>query len=139
MIVVIRIKGKVGLRKDIDETLNRLRLRKKYSCVVLNENKESIGMIKKVKDIVAYGEINEETFLKLVEKRGKLIDDKKKIDAKKVVEEIKKGKKYQDLNLKPYFGLHPARGGMKTKLHFSQGGVLGNNKEKINNLIERML
>ena len=35
MIAVIRIRGQVGFKGDIVETFNRLKLRKKYSCVVL--------------------------------------------------------------------------------------------------------
>ena len=37
MMVVIRIKGLVGLDKKREETLKRLRLRKKYSAVILQE------------------------------------------------------------------------------------------------------
>ena len=124
--------------RDVAETLSRLRLRKKYSCVVMNPNKEQEGMIKKVKDLVAFGEINKETFEKLIEKRGQLIDKKKKVDAKKVIEELEKGKKLTDLNLKPFFRLHPPRGGIKSKLHFPKG-VLGNHRSKINDLVLRML
>ena len=110
---VIRITGEVGLRKDVVETLNRLRLRKKYSCVVFeNLTKEQLGMIKKVRDFVAFGDIDEETYKKLVEKRK--------------------------TKIKNFFRLHPPRGGIKTKLHFPKG-VLGNHKEKINELIKRML
>lgn len=124
--------------RDVKETLSRLRLRRKYACVVINPNKEQEGMIKKVKDLVAYGDISKETFEKLLEKRGHLIDKKKHLDSKKVVEELGKGKSYQDLNLKPFFRLHPPRGGINSKLHFPKG-VLGNHKEKINDLVLRML
>ncbi len=62
MITVIRITGDVGLRKDVAETLNRLRLRRKYSCVVFeNLTKEQLGMIEKVRDFVAFGDIDEKT------------------------------------------------------------------------------
>ena len=138
MICIIRIKGKVGINKDVNETLNRLRLRKKYSCVVLNPKKEQSGMIKKVTDFIAFGEIKEDTFNKLIEMRGQIINKSKKIDVKKIVEEIKKGKKYEELNLKPFFRLHSPRKGINSKIHFPKG-VLGNNKNKINDLIERML
>ncbi len=118
MIAAIRIAGRVGLRKDIAETLQRLKLKRKYTCVVFeNPSKEILGMIRKVKDYVAFGDLNEETYKKLVEKRGKKNKDKK---------------------LKPIFRLHPPRRGIKSKQHFPKG-VLGNNKDKINNLIERML
>ncbi len=114
-LAVIRIHGQVGLRKEIVETLNRLRLKKKYSCVVLEGDKEELGMIKKVNDFVAYGEINDTIHKKLNEKR------KSKI--------------------KNFYRLHPARGGIDAKKHFGETNkaVLGNNGEKINNLIERML
>jgi len=49
MICIIRIRGEVNMDGDVKETLHRLRLRKKYSCVVINPNKEQEGMIKKVK------------------------------------------------------------------------------------------
>ena len=52
MICIIRIRGRVGLKKEINETLNRLRLRRKYTCIVLEGNKVQLGMIKKVKDCV---------------------------------------------------------------------------------------
>jgi large subunit ribosomal protein L30 len=117
-IVIVRISGRVGLRKEVNSTLDRLRLRKKYVCVVLeNPSKEQEGMIKFVKEFVAFGEISEEVYKKLVEARGK---------------KDKEGK------LKPFFRLHPPRKGINSKLHFPKG-VLGNNKDKINDLIIRML
>ncbi len=141
MIAVIRIRGRVGLKREIAETLDRLRLRKKYSCVVLpNPSKEKIGMIRKLRDFVAFGNISKETLQKLIEARGQPVEKSKKIDAKKAAEEIEKGKSYEELNLKPFFRLHPPRKGIESKKHFGVGkGVLGDNKEKINELIERML
>ncbi len=114
-IAVIRIKGMVDIGKIVAETFNRLKLRKKYSCVVLeNPNKEQIGMIEKVRNFAAYGNINEETYKKLNEKRK--------------------------TRIKNFFRLHPPRGGIDSKLHFGKKrGVLGDNGEKINELIERML
>ncbi len=138
MICIIRIRGEVGLNRDVVETLNRLRIRKKYSCVVFEPTDVQLGMLKKVKNFVAWGEINDETLEKLIEGRGKLIDKAKKFDVKKIVEGIKARKKYSELNLTPFFRLHPPRGGIKTKLHFPKG-VLGNHKDKINELVERML
>ena len=114
MIAVIRIHGRVGLKKEIEETLLRLRLKTKYSCAVIEPTKEKIGMIEKVRDFVAYGELKKETYEKLVEKRGK--------------------------KSRNFFRLHPPRKGIDSKKHFGvDKGVLGNNKEKINELIERML
>lgn len=118
-LAVIRIKGQIGLKREVKETLYRLRLRKKYSCVVLeNPSEAQKKMIENLRDFVAFGEISEDVYKELVEKRGKKVDGK----------------------LKPFFRLHPARGGIDSKKHFGVGkGVLGNNGEKINDLLRRML
>lgn len=137
-IALIRISGKVDMDKDAEETFTRLRLGKKYTCVVIQPTKEIEGAINKMRSFIAYGEISNETFKNLIEKRAKVIDKTKKINPEKVVEELLKGKKYSELNIKPYFGLHPPRKGIKSKLHFPRG-VLGNHGPKINDLIERML
>lgn len=136
MIATIRISGQVGLNKDIVETLNRLRIRKKYTCVVLNSTPENIGMIKKVKNNVAFGEIDEKTFEELVKKRGQKIEKEKDIGL-----DVMKTLKWKENNLKPFFRLHPPRGGIDSKKHFgvTKKAVLGDNKKEINNLIKRML
>jgi len=119
MICIIRIRGQVKLKKEIVETLHRLRLRRKYACVVLEKpTKEQLGMLKKVKDFISYGEISDEVYKELVKKRGK---------------KDEKGK------LKPFFRLHPPRRGIESKKPFGVGkGVLGKN-QKINELVGRML
>jgi len=114
MIAIIRIHGQVGLNKDVVETFKRFGLKRKYSCAVLeNPGKEQLGMIKKIKDFVAYGDLSEETYKKLVEAPG---DKSKKI-----------------------FRLHPPRGGIDSKKNCRvRQGVLGNNK-KMDELVGRML
>ena len=116
-IAVIRIHGQVGLNADVKETLNRLRLRKKFTCIVLeNPNEQQIGMIKRVRDFVAYGEISDEVYKRLVEAR--------------------------ETGHENFFRLHPPRKGIDSKKHFSEKkgkGVLGDNGKEINKLIERML
>lgn len=139
MIAIIRISGIVGMNENVENTLYRLRLRKKYSCVVLNESKELSGTLNKITNFVTYGEISKETFLALVEARAKLIDKKKKTDKKGAAKQYFSGKgKLQDFNIKPFFRLHPPRKGIKSKVHYPKG-VLGDHKDKINDLIKRML
>jgi len=130
-IAIIRISGMVDINKPIANTLHRLLLRRKYSCVVVKEDEVLNGMLYKVKDFVAYGKIDEETLKLLIEKRGQKIDKKKGVGELKDLD-------FKGANLKPFFRLHPARGGIESKQHFPKG-VLGNHKEKINELIRRML
>lgn len=136
MILVIRISGMVDVPKEINETLYRLRLRRKYSAVLIKPTVENLKLLKHIRNFVAYGDINQETLKELIEKRAV---SNKKIDSSKIISELDK-KDLKDINIKPFFRLHPPRGGIKSKLHFpAKGGVLGDNKEKINDLVRRML
>ena len=140
MICAIRIRGMVGIGKEVENTLNRLRLRRKYSCVLLPEKKEIAGMVERLRNDIAFGKIDKETLTELIKVRGKSIE-KKKIDAVKIASgllESKTEKNLSDFGLKPFFRLHPPRGGIETKKHFPKG-VLGNHGEKINELVRRML
>jgi large subunit ribosomal protein L30 len=142
MIAVIRLRGLIDVYKKTEETLSRVRLRKKFCCVLLKENKENLGRIKSIRNYVTYGKIDKETLILLLEKRAILKDKNKKLDFKKIAEELldeKNGKKLEDYGIKPFFSLHPPRKGLKSiKTHYPKGD-LGDRKEKINDLIKRML
>ncbi len=139
MIAIVRIAGRVGIRQEIAETLDRLRLRRKFVCAVYEEKPEIIGMVKKVKDFVAYGKIDEEFMARLLAARGKKKDGKSisEEEAKKIAKEFFAGKKLEELGVKPFFRLHPPRGGIDSKHHYPKG-VLGKH-DNIKELIERML
>ncbi len=142
-IALIRIVGMIKINKHIQETMSRLRLRKKYTCSIVDENKKEIfGMVDKVRNFIAFGKIDEKTLTDLIKARGKKIGNVKakisETDAARIAKEIMAGKKLEDLGIKPWFGLHPARGGINTKKHFPKG-VIGNHGNDINKLIEKML
>ena len=132
MIAIIRISGDVKIREDTRETFRRFGLTRKYSCIVLDKPTDvELGMIKEIKDFIAYGELDAETYKKLVEVRGKKFKEKKNVKFKK--------------EMRMVFRLHPPRGGINTKQHYSlengnvKRGVLGNHGKKINELVEKML
>lgn len=139
-IAIIRIRGNVNLRKEIKDTFSLLRLYRKNFCIVIENNPSLIGMANKVKDYVTYGEIDDETYKLLIEKRGEEFkgrekDSKGKIEYKKFV--LINGKK-----LKPFFRLSPPRGGFERKgikVSFKAKGALGYRADKINDLIKRMV
>ncbi len=115
-ICVIRISGMVRKRRGAIDTLDMLKLRRKYSCVVLEPTKSNLGMVKRVKDFVTFGEISDDVYKLLVEKRGK------------------EGKKF--------FRLHPPIKGWErkgTKAGYNVGGALGYRGDKINELVKRMI
>ena len=61
MMVVILVRGKVGLSRAIKDTLSMLKLDRKNACVIIDDNPSMKGMVQKVKDRVTWGEVNEET------------------------------------------------------------------------------
>ncbi len=139
MIIVIRIAGMVEIPDRIQSALDHMRLRRKYSAILIEENKENLMLIQNVRNFVAFGQISKENLMKLISLRGQPIDSKKKVDTNHIIESLGK-KKLNELGLKPFFRLHPPRGGIESKKHYGVGkGVLGNNKENINKLLERML
>lgn len=120
-IAIILIRGLVNIRSDIKDTLKMLGLQRKFACTVRPKNPEVLGMVKKVKDYVTWGDIDEETYNALIEKRGQ---------------------KDSDGNTKKFFRLEPPKGGFEkngTKRSFSEKGALGNRGEKVNELIKRMI
>lgn len=136
MILVIRISGQVEMRSDFKETLFRMRLRKKYSAVLLKEEGQTKNLLQSVRSFVAFGPIDQKTLEELIAKRGVSLDGKK-VDAKRVAEIILKDG-IEKSGIKPFFRLHPPRGGIDSKTHYPEG-VLGDNKEDINELVRRML
>ena len=139
MILIIRISGDVDISNNIREALFRLKLRRKYVAVVVKPNEQLLKIINMLRNHVAFGDIDKETLSELIIRRGQLIDKKKKIRAEEIISQLDK-KDLQDLGLKPFFRLHPPRGGIDSKKHFGVGkGVLGDNKSSINTLVRRML
>ena len=120
-LLVMRIGGKISIRKDMEDTLMMMHLSRKHMCTIIPSTPTWLGMVRKVKDFIAWGEADAETIALLQEKRGE------------------KGK---DGKSKPFFRLNPPRGGYErkgTKVAFKAGGALGYRGTKINDLIKRMI
>lgn len=153
-IAIIRIRGKIGVKKRAEHTMKLLHLYKVNNCTIVDNTSNYLGMLKKIKDYATWGEINQETFRQLLEKRGKLPGNKKltldylkektKQDFDAFSKEfIMSKKELKDIpGIKYFFRLSPPQKGFErkgVKLPFSLGGTLGYRKEKINELIQRMI
>ena len=153
-LVVIRVRGRAGVNRRIEDTMHILKIYNKYHCIIVDNDKNVIGMLKKIKDYVTWGEIDNATLTKLLSERGKLpgnkrlddkyVKEKLKIDIKDFADQLYERKKeIKDVpGLKSFFKLKPPlrgfeRGGIKKP--FSMGGVLGYRKDKINDLLQRMI
>lgn len=151
-IAIILIRGTVNTSPDVRKTLELLRLKKKHACVVIDDNEVSRGMLHKIKDYVAYGIVDEKTFKEMLDKRGELIgkaklSEDKKVDSAKIAKEYFEEKlKLRDFetkySVKPFFRLAPPVGGFERKgikMPYAKGGVIGDRKEAIAELISKML
>ncbi|ASJ00120.1 50S ribosomal protein L30 [Thermococcus gorgonarius] len=152
-LALIRLRSGIRARGEVRDTLAMLRLHRINHLVIVDDTPSYRGMIQKVKDYITWGEIDKETLVKLLRKRGRLVGNKPITDEyvqeklgmtlEEFAEKVINGEmKLRDLpNIKPVFRLHPPRGGLKgsKKRSFKEGGVLGYRGEKINELIERML
>ena len=120
---VIRVRGLVRVKKEINDTMNILGLYRKNYCVFVD--KKDLGMIKKIKDYVTYGEIDKETEDILVKNKA----------------EKTKNKEGKDV-IKRFFRLNSPKKGFGRKgikVSFVAKGALGNRGEKINDLLKRMI
>lgn len=156
LVFAVRIRGRPGMRRKILDTLKMLRMHKVNHGILLWANKSYRGMLNKCKDFIAFGNIDEDTLVKLLKKRAKIEGNLPLSDAHlgnmtkyKSIEDFAKGLiageieyKAKDVaKLKPVFRLHPPRKGHvgPIKKHYAEGGTLGNMGENINDLIIRML
>ncbi len=138
-LAVIQVRGMVKVTQKVKDTILMLNLTRKNHCAVLDDTPANRGMLNKVKDFVAWGEISEETFKKLVEARGEEFQSREMDSRKKYSYRALEfnGKKY-----KKYFRLNSPRKGFEKKgikIAFEAGGALGYRGEKINDLVLRML
>ncbi|HDD46222.1 MAG TPA: 50S ribosomal protein L30 [Candidatus Aenigmarchaeota archaeon] len=142
MYAAIRIRGRVDVRREIEDTMNMLMLKRRNHCVLLPKNKSIEGMLKKVKDYVTWGELDKETIKAVLKSRGRMIGNKKLTEEKieEIIKALENGKSVRSVSgVKPVLRLNSPRKGFKSiKLAFPKGD-LGYRGEKIKELILRMI
>jgi len=119
-LAAILVRGReIGIRHEVLEALDTLRLWRKHACVILEDNKQNRGTLQKVKDLVAWGPVSADAVKELSEKRKPIMKDGKPLQV---------------------FRLHPPRGGYRkgTKTPVGEGGDIGLHKD-ISPLLRRML
>ncbi len=152
MYAVVQVRGVVNTCHDIKETLRMLRLHHINHCVLVPETPEYLGMIRKAKDFIAFGEVDAATLGTILTTRGRLTGNKPLTE-----EYVKTATSYGSIaelatalvngeirmkdvpELKPVLRMHPPRKGYKTtKRTYTQGGALGYYGTEINDLLIKM-
>ena len=152
MYAIVQVRGVVNTRRDIKGTLQMLRLHHINHCVLVPETPEYLGMVRKAKDFIAFGEVDAATLATILTTRGRLTGNKPLTE-----EYIKTATPYASIadfavalvngeirmkdvpELKPVLRMHPPRKGYKTtKRTYKQGGALGYYGTEINDLLIKM-
>ncbi|MEM1586096.1 MAG: 50S ribosomal protein L30 [Candidatus Bathyarchaeia archaeon] len=152
-LAVIRVRGTVNVRKDINDTLRMLHLVRNCHATLINNRPSYLGMLQKIHNYVTWGEVSKEVIASLLRERGRLIGNKKITDeyAKRIgfesIDDLAeaiyslKVEFHKLPEIKPVFRLHPPRGGFgkSVKKSYRSGGSVGYRGEDINNLLKRMI
>ncbi len=154
---IIRIRGTADIHPDVEYTLKLLRLHKKYHAVLYPAETQGLkGMLQKVKDWVTWGEINRDTLIELLKRRGRIPGNKRLTDEyvkeelgleggiEELADKLLSGElrlhRLED-KIKPVFRLHPPKKGFKKSIKRPYGdmGELGYRGQTINELLRRMI
>ena len=140
-LAVVLVRGMCKVNHKIKDTMKLLGLNRVNQCVVLESSLINIGMLKKIKDYVTWGDINNDILRLLLQKRARKKGNKRitKEEVEVLVDRILADKK-MILDIKPVFRLTPPSKGFKhsIKQHYPKG-ELGYRGEKINDLLKRMI
>ncbi len=154
LIAVLRIRGEVGVRDQIKQAMNLMKLHRKNRVILLKNTQSNVGMINKVKDYCTFGEVDAELVKELLEKRGRTAGNKQltadylkkeaKTDFYSLSKALVEGKaSLKDIpGLKRYFKMHPPVGGFErggVKHPFAAGGALGYRGKEMSKLIQNMI
>ena len=149
--LVVRIKGTINIPQWAKTTLNGLNLDKRFRATIVPESPEYVGMLRRVKEEVAWTKADARIVKDLLERRGRKTGYKP-ISVSDIPQEYESFDKLAAAiadnkvsmsklkGIKPWFALSPPKGGFKrkTKTPYEQKGVLGDDTDLIE-IVKRML
>jgi large subunit ribosomal protein L30 len=156
LILAVRIRGTATDNPDVRRTMEILKLESTFRARLLENSPSNLGMLRSVKSLVAWGQVNPDVMEVLLRKRAER-DGNKKLDEefakvffkKENIADLAKSVVAGEIGIKdlwlagvkPRFRLHPPRGGFKrsTRRAATDGGELGYRGDDINRLVKRMI
>jgi len=154
-LIAIRLDGTPNVRAPQELTLNSLRMKSRYSAVLLRDDPSVRGMLQRIKDHVTWGEAKKDDIELLLANRARTEEGlgitskfvKKKTEltgVSELVSSLRSGKftlsKLWEIGVRPCFRLHPPRGGFykSSKRPFADRGELGYRGEGLHELLVKM-
>jgi large subunit ribosomal protein L30 len=156
LFLAVRLLGPFGSPASIEDTLRSLRLSRKFRAVLLDKSESMLGVLRKVKDYVTWGEVKSHDIAALLKERGELSNgmaftDKfvKESFGQESIEELAQALTRGQIELKalwqkgvvPVFRLRPPSRGFNSSIKRPCGsqGELGYRGAEISNLVARMI
>ncbi len=141
--MVIRVRGTIHARHDIELTLKALHLTRPNHATIVPEEPSVRGMLSKVQGYVTWGELEPETANILVAQRGLALDGQPLSagsELSKLTHSVLSAGLPRTQGLRPLMRLRAPKGGWRsTKKPFALGGALGYRGRSINDLARRMV
>jgi len=153
-LLAIRMKGSFGTPWSLTRALETLRLKAKFNAVLLENTPAAIGMLRKVKDYVTWGEAGTNDIATVLRERGELsgeemtdaaIRDKfGEASIQDLASALTQGRitlqQLREKGLNPVFRLHPPSSGFEGsgKRPYGSGGELGRRRAPLSALLGRM-
>jgi large subunit ribosomal protein L30 len=152
LILVVNLHGAINSSAPVRKSLTELWVAKKFSASVVTDDAQTVGMLRRCKDYVAWCPVEAPLLGNLLEKRG-MVSAAKPLDqgalkelgfkshqdvaAKMIKEKLRLSAVHGVL---PYFRLAPPKGGFKRSMRrqYTEKGVLGNNP-KLEEIVKRMI
>jgi large subunit ribosomal protein L30 len=155
-LLAVRLLGPVAVPTRVEDALTSLRLGRKFRAVLLEKNNSTLGVLRKVKDFITWGEVKSHDIAVILKERGELsngmtLTDKfvKENLEHESIEDVAIALTKDQIKLKslwekgivPVFRLHPPSGGFESSIKrpFGSYGELGYRGVTITELVTRML
>jgi large subunit ribosomal protein L30 len=142
--LVVRMKGTVNVPRWANLTLENLHLNKKFRATIIPENEQTLGMLRKIKELVSWSSVDDAFIKEFIEKKSRTsasklaiapttttangvnnddaenkIEDKihQNTDLGTVIATISQNQTYLSKisGIKPWFALNPPKGGFRKK------------------------
>ena len=154
-LIAVRLDGAPNVRPREESTLNSLRMKTRFSAVLLRDNPSVRGMLQRVKDHVTWAEAKKEDLEVLLSNRARTVEGlgitdkfvKEKANLpglRELLSGLCSGKfslaKLWEIGVKPVFRLHPPRRGFprSSKRPVANRGELGYRKDGLQELLTKM-
>lgn len=151
-LLVVNMRGLVNTRRPVRQTLQQLRLLKRFNATIVPDDEVYRGMLNSAKEHLAWCKLDREIAETLLSKRAEVSNGRRLSESElkesgyssfsELAVALSEGRVSlsKELGLRQFFRLSPPKGGFKRSIRrqYGEGGILGPNKD-LPKMVERMV